>query len=59
MLLGRSSEAKAVYLQYRGRKTLDDKIWETIVLGDFAELRQAGLTDPLMDEIEALFASPR
>jgi hypothetical protein len=31
--------------------------WETSVLDDFAELRQAGLNNSLMDEIETLFAS--
>jgi hypothetical protein len=31
--------------------------WETAVADDFADLRKAGLTDPLMDEIEKLFAS--
>ena len=28
------------------------KSWETVILEDFAELRKAGLTHPLMDEIE-------
>jgi hypothetical protein len=34
-----------------------DKPWEATVLEDFAELRKAGLTDPLMDEIESKFAT--
>ena len=29
--------------------------WETVVLNDFAELRKAGLTSPLMREIEDEF----
>ena len=29
--------------------------WETVILEDFAELRKAGLSDPLMDTIEKLF----
>jgi len=29
------------------------------VLGDFADLRKHGLTHPLMDEIEKLFAAGR
>jgi tetratricopeptide (TPR) repeat protein len=58
MFLGRDDEAKAVYLRYRGEQRVAlDKSWETIILGDFAELRRAKLTHPLMDEIEALFAS--
>jgi tetratricopeptide (TPR) repeat protein len=58
MFLGRDDEARAVYLRYRGEQRVAlDKSWETIILGDFAELRRAKLTHPLMEEIEALFAS--
>jgi tetratricopeptide (TPR) repeat protein len=58
MFLGRGDEAKAIYVRYRGeQRVAADKSWGTIILGDFAELRQAKLTHPLMDEIEALFAS--
>jgi hypothetical protein len=43
-------------LKYRDEKDLGDgKSWVTVILEDFAELRKAGLTDPLMDEIEKLF----
>ena len=56
MFLGRTDEARALYLKYRGQK-IDGKPWETVVLGDFAEFRKAGLTNPLMDEVEKLFAS--
>jgi tetratricopeptide (TPR) repeat protein len=56
MLLGRDSEARMLYLQYRGQKKAQgDMSWEAIVLEDFAELRQAGLQHPLMKEIEELF----
>src|SRR5262245_59224293 len=58
MLLGRVAEARALYLRFRGTtKVIGDKSWEICVLDDFAELRQAGLTPSLMDEIETLFAS--
>ena len=59
MFLGRTDEARALYLKYRGQKdaSSDAKPWEAIVLGDFAEFRNAGLTNPLMDEIEKLFTS--
>jgi tetratricopeptide (TPR) repeat protein len=57
MFLRRSGEARAVYLQYRGVKSLGDKVWEAAIRDDFTELRQAGLTDPLMDEIDRLFAA--
>jgi tetratricopeptide (TPR) repeat protein len=58
MFAGRVPEARAVYLQYRGQKDigLEGKPWETVIHEDFAELRKAGLTHPLMDEIEALFS---
>ena len=55
LFLGRIDEARKIYLDHRGEKTLDDKIWEVAVREDFAELRKAGLTNPLMDEIEKLF----
>jgi tetratricopeptide (TPR) repeat protein len=58
MLLGRVADARALYLRFRGSpKIIDDKSWEICVLDDFTELRQAGLTNSLMDEIETLFAS--
>jgi hypothetical protein len=58
MFVGRADEAKALYLRYRGEKNVQNgKPWDTIVLEDFAELRKAGLTHPLMDEIEKQFAA--
>jgi hypothetical protein len=33
--------------------------WEQQVLLDFADLRKAGLTNPLMDEIEKTFATTK
>jgi tetratricopeptide (TPR) repeat protein len=58
MFLGRIDEARALYLKYRGQKDVQDgKSWEAVILEDFAELRKAGLANPLMDEIEKLFTS--
>ena len=57
MFLGRTSEARDIYLQHRGEKTQDGKSWESAVAADFALFRGAGLADPLMDEIEKRFAS--
>ena len=58
MLLGRVDEARALYLRYRGEKSVQaEKPWETVVLEDFAEMREAGLTHPLMNEIEKRFAT--
>jgi tetratricopeptide (TPR) repeat protein len=57
MFLGRIEEARALYLKYRGESgTPDGRSWVVAVLQDFAELRKNGLTSPLMDEIEKLFA---
>jgi tetratricopeptide (TPR) repeat protein len=60
MFLGRVEEARALYLAHRGAGNASasgEKSWETIVLEDFAELRAAKLTHPLMDEIEQLFTA--
>jgi tetratricopeptide (TPR) repeat protein len=58
MFLGRVEEARALYLKYRGRqKVVGEKSWEASVLDDFAEMRKAGLTHPLMSEIEKRFAA--
>jgi hypothetical protein len=47
MFLGRADEARSLYFQYRGKRAHehDDKLWETVILGDFAEdaFRQMGL----------------
>src|SRR5262249_61816835 len=57
MFLGRAAEARTLYLRYRDEeRVLGDKSWKTATLEDFAELRQAGLTHRLMDEIAKLFA---
>ena len=58
MFLGRTDEARALYLKYRGQKNVSGgKVWEAVILDDFTQLRKAGLTNPLMDEIEKLFNS--
>jgi tetratricopeptide (TPR) repeat protein len=58
MLVGRVDEARALYLVHRGEKdTRRGESWQTIVLKDFAEMRNAGLAHPLMDEIEAAFTT--
>jgi len=56
MLLARVDEARALYLQHRGQTLQNGKTWEGMVLEDFINLRKAGLTHPLMDEIEKRFA---
>jgi hypothetical protein len=57
MFLDRTDEARALYLKYWGaQKVVGDKSWEAVILEDFAEFRKAGLTHPLMQEIEKRFA---
>jgi tetratricopeptide (TPR) repeat protein len=56
MLLGRTDEARAVYLAYRGKMANPTMPWEQAVEDGFVELRKAGVSNPLMDEIEAEFA---
>ena len=52
-----SSDHCALYLKYRGQQKVGgDKSWEAYILGDFAELQKAGLTHPLIQEIEKMFA---
>ncbi len=58
MLLGRTDEARALYLAHRGQTPADGQSWEEDVKGDFDALRKAGITNPLMDKIEADFSRP-
>jgi WD40 repeat protein/tetratricopeptide (TPR) repeat protein len=55
MFLNRTDEARSVYFEFRGKKTLKGEVWEALVLEDFATFRKAGLVNPLMDEIEKSF----
>jgi hypothetical protein len=55
MFLERPMEAIAIYLGHRGDK-LNGKTWEQVISEDFAQLRKAGLTHPLMTQIEAAFS---
>lgn len=54
LFLDRGAEAKALYLAHKGKPiTSEDKrTWEEVISEDFAELRKAGLTHPMMAEIE-------
>jgi tetratricopeptide (TPR) repeat protein len=53
MFLGRRDEALAIYLAHKGKVLSADagNAWEAGVAADFAELRKAGLDDPLMTEV--------
>jgi hypothetical protein len=60
MFLGRIDEARALYLRYRREKDAHKgKSWIAIILRDFAELRNAGRSNSLMDQMEESFASTR
>jgi TPR repeat protein len=52
MFLGRQEEAKALYLAYKGRLVSGGASWESSIADDFAEFRKAGLTHPMMADIE-------
>jgi hypothetical protein len=56
-LRDRVVEARALYLKYRGQQNVvGEKSWEAVILEDFAEFQKAGLTHPLMQDIEKAFA---
>jgi TPR repeat protein len=54
MFLERGEESKALYLAHKGEPVsgLDGKLWERVIVGAFSDFREAGLTHPMMAEIE-------
>ena len=59
MFLGRTGEARALYLKYRRETDVQPgKSWEALILAG-REMRANGLSNPLMDEIEPEFKSPQ
>ena len=54
MFLEREKEAKALYFTHKGKPLSEEnaKLWERAIAEDFAEFRKAGLTHPMMAEIE-------
>jgi TPR repeat protein len=54
MFLGHDEEAKALYLAHKGEPVARSggELWEQAIAEDFAEFRKAGLTPPMMDDIE-------
>src|SRR5262249_37035275 len=54
MFLERGEECQRLHLAYK-RQTMskdENKLWEHVIAEDFAEFRKAGLTHPMMAEIE-------
>ena len=52
MFLDRQDEARPVYPGYRVGKAAPERTWQSVVREEFAAMRQYGLSDVLMDEIE-------
>jgi len=54
MFLGRSKESRTLYLAHKGKPVWeqDHRKWERVIADDFAEFRKAGLTHPMMANIE-------
>jgi TPR repeat protein len=54
MFLGRRKESMALYLAHKSKPVSeqDGKLWERMIVEDFAEFRKAGLTHPMMADIK-------
>jgi TPR repeat protein len=53
LFMGHDEEAKALYLAHKGEVFKSDKkFWEQVIAEDFAALGKAGLTHPMMADIE-------
>jgi predicted Zn-dependent protease len=54
MFLGRDDESEALYLAHKGERMSaeDARLWDRVIAKDFADLRKAGLTHPMMADIE-------
>jgi TPR repeat protein len=54
MFMGQNEEAKAFYRAHKGEpvREMNNRLWEQIIAEDFAEFRKAGLTNPMMADIE-------
>jgi TPR repeat protein len=54
MFMGHDEDAKALYLAHRGERAseADNELWEQVIADDFAKFRKAGLTHPMMADVE-------
>jgi TPR repeat protein len=53
MFVGRLEEAQALYLAHKGDHLPEvNKSWDQVITEDFADFRKAGLTHPMMEDIE-------
>jgi hypothetical protein len=54
MFLERREESRALYVAHKGKPLSgqDARLWERVIVEDFAEFRRTGLTHPMMADIE-------
>jgi len=54
MFIGRDEEPKTLYLAHKKEPVSGEisKLWEQVIADDFAAFRKAGLTNPMMADIE-------
>ena len=54
MFVGRGEDSKTLHLAHKGKplSAQDARLWEHVIAEDFAEFRKAGLTHPMMADIE-------
>jgi TIR domain/Sel1 repeat len=54
IFMERGEEAKALYLAHKGKplSDKDNRLWERVITDDFEKFRKAGLTHPMMADIE-------
>jgi len=57
LFLGRSSEARAAYIEHKGEPISNGVKWEEAIAKDFAEFRKRGLTHPMLAEMEEAIAA--
>jgi tetratricopeptide (TPR) repeat protein len=60
LFLEHGEDCKALYLAHKGKPLSEQeaRLWEHVIAEDFAEFRKAGLTHPMMAEIEKEFGVP-
>jgi rhodanese-related sulfurtransferase len=52
LFLGHPDEAREIYTRFRGQTMDNGRPWDDALRTDFAELRQHGLANPLMEQVE-------
>jgi predicted Zn-dependent protease len=60
MFMGNDEQAKTLYVAHKGEVfKSDNQLWEQVIAEDFAQFREAGLTHPLMADVEKELGSSR